>query len=478
MAEKIEIVAELKDLVSGHLKDITSQVDRLDSSLKSVGRGGVSGGGGGGIMGQVIGANLLTGAIEKAAGATFDFYKGSLDAYGRQEQFLVSLKTLFQGNEKEADVLNSKLLTLAKTTPFELTEIQDATRMMIALGSTSGGVTKEIRMLGDVSSGMGQSIKEIAYLYGTARAQGRLYAQDFNQFTTRGVINIDKFAKQLGIGTNEVKKYVEDGKVGFKEVEKYFQNATSAGGQFFNMMNEQSKTQVGQLSNLSDAWDQFKSSVGSSFSEAYKGGISFLTEQLNTLNDLMIDVNKNFKTFEKAGVEMSAFEKAFNFKDVGELVGLKKYTDKAIDYADTGDKESGIAERGLQAYKKKLAEEYNTQKLLAETSGEDGPDATKFLRQIAVIEDALGSIKESNRSRKSEADAKKNNAKEPAKLETLAKQNRQTVTNVTINNLVGELNNIFQNSEQGFKASLSDMARAVSQVLTGAVNDISVLDQR
>lgn len=476
MTEKIEIVAELKDLVSGHLKNITSQVDRLDSSLKSVGRGGVSGGsgGGGGIMGQVLGANLLTGAIEKAAGATFDFYKGSLDAYGRQEQFLVSLKTLFQGNEKEADVLNSKLLTLAKTTPFELTEIQDATKMMIAYGSSSGGVVNELKMLGDVSSGVGASVKDIAYLYGTLRTQGRAYTVDIRQFAGRGIPIIKELAKQFKITDTEVMKYVEDGKVGFKDVEKAFEGMTAKGGQFFNMMNEQSKTQVGQLSNLSDAWDQFKSSVGSSFSEAYKGGISFLTDQLNTLNDLMIDINANFKTFEKAGVGMSAFEKAFNFKDVGELAGLKKYTEKAINYADSGDKESGIAERGLQAYKKKLADDYNTERLLAETNGEKGPDATKFLRQISVLEDALGSIKESNRSRKAEAEKKA--TKEPAKLETLAKQNRATQINVHIENLVRELTNVFQNNEQGFKASLSDMARAVSQVLTGAVNDISVLE--
>ena len=41
--------------------------------------------------------------------------------------------------------------------------------------------------LGDVSSGLGQPLGEMAYLYGQIRSQGRAMTQDLNQFAGRGI---------------------------------------------------------------------------------------------------------------------------------------------------------------------------------------------------------------------------------------------------------------------------------------------------
>ena len=49
---------------------------------------------------------------------------------------------------------------------------------------------------------------------------------------------------------------VENGQVGFKDVEKAFVNMTSAGGKFFNLMEKQSTSLTGRISNLKDSFNQ------------------------------------------------------------------------------------------------------------------------------------------------------------------------------------------------------------------------------
>ena len=75
-------------------------------------------------------------------------------------------------------------------------------------------------------------VNEIAELYGKARVQGRLFAEDINQLTGRGIPIIQELAKQFGVSDSEVKKLVESGKVGFPNIERSFMDMTSQGGKF------------------------------------------------------------------------------------------------------------------------------------------------------------------------------------------------------------------------------------------------------
>ena len=50
---------------------------------------------------------------------------------------------------------------------------------------------------------------------------------------------------------------ITDGKVGFADVEQAFKNMSSEGGRFFNLMERQSTTLSGTVSNLKDSWNIF-----------------------------------------------------------------------------------------------------------------------------------------------------------------------------------------------------------------------------
>lgn len=363
------------------MSEAIDQTGKLDSSMSGMSKGG--------MMQAVVGGNLLTGAIKKAAGAVYDFGKDSLAAFGKQEQFLTSLKTMFHGNGVEAELLNDKLKNFAKTTPFELTEIQDATKMMVAYGSTSSSVVDEMKMLGDIGSGVGSSLSEIGYLYGTLRTQGRAYAMDIRQFTGRGIPIVKELAKQFGVTDDKVMKMVEDGKVGFKDVEKAFKGMTSEGGQFFGMMDNQSKTLDGQLSNMSDSFGQLKANVGGIFADLAKGVASAMSNIINTIN-ATFDSIKSTQSRLKAGGSKEGFNpmslsNLFNpmavMRNV-ETSGLSNSMSTLVNVADRSEKDANAQKLVI----------YNQMKELNKSFVSGGVNKEDFFRQMAVMKGAQSEI--------------------------------------------------------------------------------------
>ena len=158
MADNIVITAELRDLVSGHLRDITSQVDRLENSLANVGGRGERGGG---IMGQVLGANLLTGAISKAGSAVVDFGKETISAYSKQETYEARLTTLL-GDRKNAMLAIDNLREDAAKSPFGVESLVQGNAMLIGAGASAKEARKSINDLANAIAATGGGDDELS----------------------------------------------------------------------------------------------------------------------------------------------------------------------------------------------------------------------------------------------------------------------------------------------------------------------------
>ena len=157
--------------------------------------------------------------------------------------------------------------------------------LMLAFGFGAEETIPTLRRLGDVAAGLGQPVGDLAYLYGTTRVQGRLYTNDLMQFANRGIPIIEELSKVLGVSQAEVRGLVEKGKVGFPQAEQVFKNLTSAGSKFGGLMAAQSQTITGQMSNLSDAWGQFKSDLGQSMAPLITSVIGGLSGGIEYLRD-------------------------------------------------------------------------------------------------------------------------------------------------------------------------------------------------
>lgn len=214
---------------------------------------------------------------------------------GAAQQFDSALTNMLQSKER-ADQLSAQVKSFAATTPFELPEVQDATKKMLAFGFGAEDTIPTLRRLGDVAAGLGQPVGDLAYLYGTTRVQGRLYTNDLMQFANRGIPIIEELSKVLGVSQSKVKEMVEKGKVGFPQVEQVFANLTAEGSKFGGLMAAQSLTITGQISNLSDAWGQFKTDMGLAMAPLITGIIGSLSGGIDYLRDAFAWVQDNGDT--------------------------------------------------------------------------------------------------------------------------------------------------------------------------------------
>lgn len=117
---------------------------------------------------------------------------------GQFQQLEIAFETMLRSGTKSKTLMDQLVETAAKT-PFDLQGIASSTKQMLAYGSSVETVVDEIVMLGNVASGVGAPLGEIAYLYGTLRAQGRAYAVDIRQFAGRGIPIYEELAKVIGV---------------------------------------------------------------------------------------------------------------------------------------------------------------------------------------------------------------------------------------------------------------------------------------
>lgn len=231
-----------------------------------------------------------------------NFVTELVNVRGQFQQLEISFSTMLKSKEK-ADKLMSELVDIAAKTPFDLQGVASSAKQMIAYGSSAENVGNELVMLGNVAAGVGSQLSEIAYLYGTLRTQGRAYAVDIRQFAGRGIPIYEELAKVLGVTKDEVSGLVKEGKVGFKEVEQAFKNMTSESGIYYNLMQEQSKSLTGQLSNLGDAWDTMLNEIGKDTQGIASAGISglkSLIENYETVGKILIGLIATYGTYKTA----------------------------------------------------------------------------------------------------------------------------------------------------------------------------------
>lgn len=198
----------------------------------------------------------VTGRMTNMLGALGGISLGGAVGFGvklaaEAEQAEVAFSTMLGSVEAARQTLDD-LNAFAASTPFQIDGITAAARSLLAFGSSAETVVDELRMIGDVSSGIGAPLGDIAEIYGKARVQGRLFMEDINQLTGRGIPIIGELAKQFGVAESEVRELVSSGQVSFANLQQAMRDMTSQGGRFAGMMEAQSKTLSGVWSTLKD----------------------------------------------------------------------------------------------------------------------------------------------------------------------------------------------------------------------------------
>jgi tape measure domain-containing protein len=266
--------------------------------------------------------DLLSNSLQRATGLAAgifavsgiqDFVSKLYSVRGEFQQLEISFKTML-GSGEQANELLAQLAQTAASTPFDLQGIASSAKNMLAYGFAADQVNETIVRLGNVAAGLSQPLGDIVYLYGSLRASGRVTNIDIRQFANRGIPIYEELAKVLGKSVSEINSLVSAGKVGFPEVEQAFQNMTNKGGKFYNLMEEQSKSLTGQISNLQDNIDMMFNELGKASEGVLSSGVkavAYLVENYEKIGKVIAGLIVTYGVYRTAVITNIALTKGW-----------------------------------------------------------------------------------------------------------------------------------------------------------------------
>lgn len=303
MSKPVEIEFLMKDRLSSSLDKAGRKVDELSGKADTANK-------------RIQELDKSTEGVRKAVtrlAAAFtikELVSNITRVRGQFQQLEVAFETML-GSAEKADALMNQLVNTAATTPFGLEDVSQGAKQLLAYGLEAENVNETLIRLGDIAAGLSVPLNDLVYLYGTTMAQGRLYTQDLNQFTGRGIPMISELAKQFGVAESKVKELVEEGKVGFPEVQKVIESLTNEGGKFGGLMEAQSKTITGQISNIEDAIDTMFNNIGQQSEGAINtvlSGVSYMVENYERFGRILMGLVATYGTYRTALMLVAASE--------------------------------------------------------------------------------------------------------------------------------------------------------------------------
>lgn len=267
-------------------------------------------------------------ALAAIGGTAFLGMLGSklISVTGEFQQLDIAFTTML-GSKEKADRLMAQIVDTAARTPFTLTQVAQGAKQLLAYQVAAEDVNDTVIRLGNISAGVSVPLDRLILAYGQVKAKGKLQGDDMRQFTEAGIPIISELAKVMGVADNEISKMVENGKVGFPEVQKVIQNLTNEGGMFFNLMEKQSKTITGQISNLSDSFDRMLNNIGQSNDGLISSGITGLTslvENYETVGEVLLGLVAVYGSYKAAVIvanAVSALQSEIAYQQISANIG-------------------------------------------------------------------------------------------------------------------------------------------------------------
>lgn len=170
----------------------------------------------------------------------------------QMEDFEANLTTLLGNADKAKDMLND-LKEMANTTPFETSDLLEATQMMLGFGLAADKTQGYLQTLGDISMGNSEKLMSLTRAFSQIGAAGKATMEDINQMIDAGFNPLQIMSETTGKSMADLRDEVSAGEVSFEDIAEAMQIATSEGGRYYNAMEKASQTMNGKLSTAMDA---------------------------------------------------------------------------------------------------------------------------------------------------------------------------------------------------------------------------------
>lgn len=275
---------------------------------------------------------------------------------GEFQQFEIAFETML-GSGQKAKGMISDLANLAASTPFDMKGVVNGAKQLLAYGFAANEITDTMRRLGDVSAGLGLNLQDLTWLYGTTMVQGRLFTRDLMQFTGRGIPLTEELAKQFGVTKDKVSELVTAGKVGFPEVKKAIESLTNEGGKFGGLMEKQSHSITGQISNIQDTIEMAINDLGTQTEGLMNDALDITSKVIDhwkEIGEVILAAASAIGLYKAMAVSIAAFDTATtNAGYAAELSALESLLPMKEEAKKT-DLEEAVAKGQLSAAQAEL----------------------------------------------------------------------------------------------------------------------------
>lgn len=202
-----------------------------------------------------------------------------------------------------AGVLIPQIKELAKVSPLTLSDMVNAEKMMLGFNIQAEDTIRYLQALSDISMGDGVKFKSLTLAFSQMSAAGKLMGQDLNQMINAGFNPLQIIAEKTGKSIATLKEEMSKGSVSAEMVQQAFIDATSAGGKFYQMSENASKTINGQLSMMQDALDDAFNEMGQVSEDVIIGAIqasTSLIQNYETVGKVLVGLVTTYGVYRTA----------------------------------------------------------------------------------------------------------------------------------------------------------------------------------
>ena len=185
MNKELKVVITAEDRASGTLRNLESNLKGTSDSFGSTTI--ATEGFGSAITRANVLAGLAVQGLTALARGILDVGKAALESAADFEQFRISFDVILGSKEKGAKMMKD-LAIFAEETPFELDQVTEMTKRLLAFGFAGEEVIPIMKRFGDMAAVTGKDkLPQLVRAFGQARNSGKLMLEEVNQFTDAGV---------------------------------------------------------------------------------------------------------------------------------------------------------------------------------------------------------------------------------------------------------------------------------------------------
>lgn len=287
--------------VSSSLEGLRGVAQRTNSDLRQIGNSAVAIGSSlrqafslknlGSSLMSIPGMSFLMNPYTLIAGGV-----GAIAKLGSEAEMTSTAFSVLVGNEEKAGKILKEIAQFGQESPFDKMGLTENAKQMLAFGVETDKVMTYLRQLGDISGGQKEKLDGLSLVMGQVSAAGKLSGQDNLQFINAGFNPLKELQKMHPEKTYaELQKAMSKGAITSQHVAEALQHATQEGGQFYGMMDRQSKTLAGRFASLVDNIQEMAVGLYQKIEPILKsvvdhlaGMIPYVSQMLKTLFDWIL----------------------------------------------------------------------------------------------------------------------------------------------------------------------------------------------